>query len=368
MTKALAQIQTCATETVALQENASIAYQGAYKDITEDLLISFVDYTDRKPTTVKGYLKSLKPFMEWLQACGIDHPTRDDIKAYRDFLATRNLAASTQSQYLRTVKHFFKWTASEGLYPNVADNIHGAKIRNDIHKRDAFTASDILAIEDTIERETLSGKRLYAMFLLAYVCGLRTIEISRSNIEDMKTIAGKPYLYIQGKGHDDKDMPKSLIPEVKAAIEAYLEVRTDAHKPNSPLFVSTSNRSKGKRIDPSTISKMLKGAAKAAGYDSNRLTAHSFRHTAATVAFGAGCSLYEVQKLQGHQNPATTEIYIHDTEATDIENKGRAAIYEYIHTGGEAIAKRNEIETLLQDITDLQTLSDIAEYVKVRSN
>lgn len=279
-----------------------------------DLFARFIDYTDVKDTTLKGYLTYIKAFMRWMQHTRIEQPTRDDIKAYKEYLDSSELATSTKAQYLRAVRHFFKWTAAEGLYPNIADNIKGAKVRHDHHKKDALGREDVPAIAATIDRSTEQGKRLFIFYMLCVVDGLRTVELSRANIEDVKTKGGKSYLWVWGKGHDEPDAPVLLIPEVKTALQEYLDSRTDKLTGKSPLFVSTSNRSKGKRIAPTTISQQLKAMLRAAGYDSSRLTAHSLRHTSGTGAYQATHNLYLAQQHQRHADPSTTEIYIHDDE------------------------------------------------------
>ena len=323
---------------------------------SNSLFERFIDYTDRKETTVKGYFTCIRQFVKWLEANDIRQPEREHIKAYRDYLAGSDLATGTQAQYLRAVKHFFKWTASEGLYPNVADNIHGAKVKNDCHKKDALPRNSVEPIADTIDRSDEQGRRLYAIYLLCVKCGLRTIEVHRADVGDIKTIGGDPYLYVQPKGHDDKDSPKYLFPEVKAAIDDYLQIRAEKVTPKSPLFTSTSNR-KGRdkngeptsRIATTTISTMLKGLLVNNGFDSDRLTAHSLRATAATTAFEAGLTLFEVQQLMGHCDPATTEIYIKDQNQLSIEKKGRIAIDKYLKgelTGGILPELEAEISTM----------------------
>ena len=47
------------------------------------------------------------------------------------------------------------------------------------------------AIAATIDRTTEQGKRLYAIYLLCITCALRTVEITRANVEDMKTVGGR---------------------------------------------------------------------------------------------------------------------------------------------------------------------------------
>lgn len=301
------------------------------------LFDSFIDYTDRKETTIKGYCTCIKQFIKWLDANNIRQPERNHIKAYRNYLAGSNLSTGTQAQYLRAVKHFFKWTAAEGLYPNVAENIHGAKVKNDCHKKDALPRNSVEPIAKKIDRSNEAGCRLYAIYLLCVKCGLRTIEINRADVGDIKVIDGDHYLYVQPKGHDSKDSPKYLFPEVRAAIDDYLKIRTEKVTPRSPLFTSTSNR-KGhdkngnptSRIATTTISTQLKSLLVDNGFDSDRLTAHSLRATAATTAFEAGLTLFEVQQLMGHCDPATTEIYIKDQNQLSIEKKGRTAIDKYL--------------------------------------
>ena len=110
-----------------------------------------------------------------------------------------------------------------------------------------------------------------------------------------------------------------IAPEVAAAIKDYLKSRSDRLTGTAPLFVSTGNRSRGKRIAPTTISTMLKKAMQQAGFDSERITAHSLRHTAGTAVQELTGNIYATQKYMRHSNPATTEIYLHnDTEKAEV--------------------------------------------------
>ena len=343
-----------------------IFIQGAQAPaFSNDLFERFIDYVDRKETTVKGYISCIKQFAKWLELNGIQQPEREHIKAYRDYLASNDLATGTQSQYLRATKQFFKWTASEGLYPNVADNIHGVKIRHDIHKKDALQREDVAQIAATIDRSDEQGRRLYAMYLLCVICGLRTIEIHRADVADLKTTGGTTYLYLQGKGHDDKDAPVLLIPEVKAAIDEYLQIRAAKVTPKSPLFTSTSNRSKGGRIATTTISTMLKDMLVKAGFDSDRVTAHSLRHTSGTGAHKAGIDLYGVQHLMRHCDPATSEIYIHDDDNKAAEEKGRRSIYNYYFNNKELTPIMPELEAEIMTLT-LEEQKELLMQIRAR--
>lgn len=320
----------------------------------------FIDYTDRKKTTVKGYITCLRQFAVWLNKNNITHPQREDIKAYREHLEQSSFAAGTQQQYLRAVKHFFKWTAAEGLYPNIADNVHGVKVRHDLHKKDALSGTDVRKIAETIDRSTEQGKRLYAMFLLCVTCGLRCIEIHRANIEDIKKNGSRVYLYIQGKGRDEKDAPVLLVEEVRAAIDDYLNIRKTPRTPKSPLFTATSNRSKGGRIAETTISTMIKNMLVNAGYDSDRITAHSLRHTSGTAAYKATGDIYQAQKHQRHTDPATTEIYIHAAERE--ERNTEQQVYDFLFTGEETAHQRALAIQLINSL-DAARIVKVIDYI-----
>ena len=318
------------------------------KTFTGDLFSRFIDYSSVKDSTLRGYMTCLKAFAQWLADNGITQPTRNDVKQYEKHLAASGYKTGTRQQYLGAVKHFFKWTAAEGLYPNIADNVKGAKVKREQHKKDPLPRSAVPAIAETIDTSTEQGKRLYAMYLLFIACGLRCVEVSRANVEDLKTLNGITYLYVWGKGHDEADAPVELPPEVKEAVEAYLASRTEKATKGSPLFVSTSNRSKGKRIAATTISTAIKELMKAAGYDSDRLTAHSLRHTSNTGVYKATKSLYLTQQHARHVDPATTEIYVHAEERE--ERHTECMVYDYYFNQDTATDPRKEAIAIIQGL------------------
>lgn len=378
------------------------------QEINTALFNDFVAYIDRSERTTRAYLTNLRQFMAWLKYAGVTRPGRNDIISYRQWLVSEHEAISyapgtaagftyrtdnsgnritvtckptTVKGYLQSVKAFFSWAAANNLYPNIAANIHAPKV-TDSHKKDSLTAEEVLAVEQSIaqkaqevteaaaeavkdkagkvQRSTEQGKRLYAMYLLAVNAGLRTIEISRANIKDLETKGGKSYLYIWGKGHSAADQKKPIAPEVKAAIDDYLNSRTDAPTASSPLFVSTGNRSKGKRIAATTISTMLKHAMQEAGFNSERLTAHSLRHsTAANVMQLTGNNIYAAQQYLRHSSPKTTEIYLENDTAAQDEAIAQRLYNLYHGTASDAVA---ELETVLARLTpeQLAQLSGIA--------
>ena len=143
---------------------------------------------------------------------------------------------------------FFKWTAQAGIYPNIADHIKGAKLDSS-HKKDYLTAAQVQDILGGLDRTPARGKRDYCIIALMVTGGLRDIEVSRANIEDLKTLGDSTVLYLQGKGRDERTDYIKVVPEVEKPLREYLKTRPEA-KGRQPLFSSLSNNSKGQRLTP----------------------------------------------------------------------------------------------------------------------
>ena len=281
----------------------------ASDSITGELLTRWIEYIDAAPKTVETYTRAIRQLWRYLQLNGITQPQREDILAFREELKASGHKPSTVQNYITATRLFFQWLESEHLYPNIAAHLKGAKLDRS-HKKDYLTSSQVKEILRDIDRSTPQGLRDYAMLTLMITGGLRTIEISRANVEDLRTVGDSTVLFIQGKGHEEKTDFIKISTPVEKALRAYLRSREDATAA-APLFTSLSNNSKGRRMSTRSISGIAKERMQAAGYDSERLTAHSLRHTAVTLSLLAGKDITEVQQFARHANIATTMIYNH---------------------------------------------------------
>ena len=281
--------------------------------ITSSTVInSFVDFLDVAPLTVKTYKAGIARLIGFLNSKGITKPLREDIAAFKKHLLSCGRKPATIAAYLSAIRRFFDWTESEGLYPNITKGIKAPKIDKG-HKRDFLTASQIASMMNGINRSSLEGKRNFAILALMATGGLRTIEVARANVEDLSTVGGLPVLFVQGKGRTDKKEFVKLSHEVLLAVREYLKARGQVSR-KEPLFVSCSHRNCGGRLTTRTISGIAKNSMLRAGYYSDRLTAHSLRHSAVTIALMAGQSLAEVQYFARHSNISTTQIYAHNVD------------------------------------------------------
>ena len=269
----------------------------------------FINYLDASPKTVETYKKALRQFFNYLGLHGIRQPQREDVLAFRDDLKASGLKPTTVQNYITATRIFFKWTEQEGLYPNIAEHVKGAKLDKN-HKKDYLTSRQAKEVLAGVQTDSEEGLRNYAILSLMVTGGLRTIEVSRADVGDLRTLGENTVLFVQGKGREEKTEYIKISAPVEKAIRSYLKARENVEE-GQPLFTSTSNNSRGKRITTRTVSAIVKNALKNAGYDSARLTAHSLRHTAITLALLAGREITEVQQFARHANLNTTMIYNH---------------------------------------------------------
>lgn len=290
--------------------------------VTSSTLNKWISYLDATPKTVETYTRAIRQFYYFLQAHNISRPTREDIVAYKEELQATKKPTTVQA-YIMACKQFFKWTAQEGIYPNIADNVKGAKLTAGF-KKDYLTSKQAAKLLQNIDRQSLKGKRDYAILSLMITTGLRTVEVERANIEDMRTIADFTALFIQGKGRTERTEYVKIAQPVEEAIREYLTARGKAED-SEPLFASIAHRNGGGRMTTRSISRIAKENMIDADLNSSRLTAHSLRHTAATLNLLNGGTVEETQQLLRHSNINTTLIYSHALERAKNNSEDRIA-------------------------------------------
>lgn len=273
----------------------------------ESLIAAFLASQDVGPASKAVYTRQLKPFFRWASQAGIRQWNREAILAYKGHLTERGLSPWTVSSYLVLVRKFFEWAETSKLYPNIARGVKGARRPRGFQK-DVLSAPQVLKVLKHIDRKSVLGKRDFAVINLMVRTGLRTVELSRADVGDMRFVRGKRVLWIRGKGAGSKDEFVLLTQDTWAPIAFYLQTRSTA-APTSPLFASESDRNEGARLTTRTLSQVVKARFRAAGLVTARLTAHSLRHTAITLALEAGASLQEAQAMARHANITTTMVY-----------------------------------------------------------
>ena len=299
-----------------MQEVATLENKNLLAD--ENLFEKWILFAQVKEQSAKNYLQGLKKLEKYFAENKISNPTREDFLNYREYLKD-NFSVATANLYLTAAKLFFSFLHVEGFTRNnPTEHLKGFKEVAG-HKKDALAPEDVKFILDNFDVSTVQGKRDKAIFALMVTAGLRTVEVSRANIGDLIRRGSKIFLFVQGKGHDEKDALVKVTEKVFNLIQDYLATRKNKNQ-NAPLFCTEFGR-----LRADVISRLIKNSLRRAGFDSKRLTAHSLRHTAATNALRNGASLRQVQQMLRHTNIAITQIYLHELDRMDNNAEDLAA-------------------------------------------
>jgi len=287
------------------------------KDITE-LIDCFLADQDVSVLSRKQYDIIICIFFTWVENTGRNWQSlkKSDIIQYKEYLLQNNRSELTIANYVIVIRKYFKWCQLNSFYQNIAEGIRTPKKYRGFKKL-PLSIQQIKKLISVIPKDTLIGKRDLAIVNLMLRSGLREIEIIRINIGDISELYGNRVIFIQRKGKITKEDPIAITDKAWEKIHSYLIDRRnwqDYH----PLFVSHNNHQINGRLSSKTISKIVKRYLRKAGINDSKITAHSLRHTAGTIALEQGATEYQTQMLLGHADFATTQIY---TRAMEMKMK-----------------------------------------------
>ena len=279
------------------------------------LATAFVASLDVAQSSRTTYRRALKAFFDWLGSTGrsdhLDGLSRIDVLAYKDHLG-KSVRVATANMYLFIVRSFFSWLEEYGVRSNIARGVKTFK-KMDGHSKDCLTVEQVRRILEGIDRSRPRGQRDYAMINLMARTGLREIEVARARISDIRDEGEEPVLWVQGKGRAEADAFVLLVPAAMEPIREWLGSHRSASA-DSALFMSLSRRNHGEHMTSRAISKIVKDAMRRVGIDSDRLTPHSLRHTAISLAIAGGATLAQAQAMARHASPNTTMVYFHNAQ------------------------------------------------------
>ena len=308
----------------ALVVGANVNVATVNNPFSTDLVARWLKFSAVSEKSVQTYTLATKQMFKYFAANSITQPTRENLEDWRDSLISAGKSASTIQLYITSSKLFFRFLEQEGIYKNIADHLKSRCKVNHEHKRDALTATQSAQLLKSVKGTSLKNLRDRAILALMLTAGLRTIEIERANIEDLRNVNGGYFLYVLGKGRSDKSECVRIAPQVEKLIRDYLQARGTVAD-DSPLFTSCARRNFGARISTQVVRKMVKATLRGIGLDSKRLSAHSLRHSAALQMLLNGAKLEEVQQVLRHVSINTTQIYNHSIQRMKNQSEVLAA-------------------------------------------
>jgi len=258
------------------------------------------------PNTEASYCSDIKHFLETVPVSPKDVSGEDIL----DYIQERSekISKRSQARILSSLRSFFDWLVLEDeRKDNPCDNVDSPKLGR--HIPTVLSVDEVGAIMDSVNTDTVSGKRDRAILELLYSSGLRVSEASNVHISDLFLKEG--FIKIIGKGNKERIVPMGDI--ALRCVKDYLEVRPEPSNSNCDdiLFLNKS----GTTLSRVSIFKLVKKQAEACGIRKD-ISPHTFRHSFATHLVENGADLRVVQEMLGHESILTTEIYTHIDSST----------------------------------------------------
>lgn len=259
--------------------------------------INYMKGQQKSDCTIKAYVADVQQMLNYVgkDDMAITKANLIDWKA-----SISNLASASVHRKVAAVKAYFNYLEeAEIRADNPCRNFKNVKVKN--REKLPITGADTKAMLSAVH-----SKRNYAMIYMLGATGMRVSELTGLTYEQYITRSNDA-IVINGKG--DKDRVIHLNDAVIAAIDDYIfstRSRNEAMDRSEWLFCTDS----GNQVATSNFDVMLKTVAKAANVaDYEHISAHTFRHSFATMLMDEDVPLDIIQTLLGHSSLNTTMIY-----------------------------------------------------------
>jgi len=279
---------------------------------------------DTSPHTQRSYAGTLRSYLEWLAARGVDWraPARGDLRAYLAILGMGRARSST-AQRLAAIRSFHRFAAREGLAPgdpwgSIATPRLPRRLPRvleiDEVERLLAAVDDDLAGNEPHELSVAIALRDRAVVETAYAAGLRISELAAAELASLDLRRGE--VRVLGKGR--KERIGLLGRPARAALDGYLAdgrpilVRRRPVREPEPTVIFLNHR--GGALGVRGLRYRLELLRRRAGLPVG-VSPHTLRHSFATHLLEGGADLRVVQELLGHESLATTQVYTHVSPA-----------------------------------------------------
>ncbi len=280
----------------------------------EEQLLTFLNalQTEKQysSNTVAAYKNDLTQFISFMLT---EYPdlsrwqevTTDMISLYVAHMDEQDYASSSVARKVAAVKSFFGYLFKQGIITDdPAEKIESPKVEKRLPKPLSFHDVEMLLQAPTRE-EGAKNLRDAALLKILYATGMRVTEVVSLRLEDVDLAQQK--LRCRGKDGEVRELPFDT--ETQEMLVQYLEagrpyLLKDAEE--KALFLNH----RGQQLTRQGLWLIIKAYAKEAEL-SLPVTPHTLRHSFAAHRLARGGNLQEVQRLLGHANISTTQVYTH---------------------------------------------------------
>jgi integrase/recombinase XerD len=273
---------------------------------------------DCSENTTSAYRNDLTQFLDAIshKVESWDQVDKSVLSEYVQFLRKKRYASSTIARKVAAVKSFFHFMLdTRRLSDDPTATLDSPKVKKRLPKILSPEQVETL-LDEPVQMSDPKSLRDKAFLELLYATGMRVSELVALDVEDIDL--SNEVVHCVNRSSKERYLP--LTERAIDAIEVYLDrgrpaLARDAEK--KALFLNH----RGNRLTRQGLWLIIKGHVQAAGLDSG-VTPHTLRHSFATHKLHDGAKLRDVQKLLGHANISTTQIYTEvepQDEATPVE-------------------------------------------------
>ncbi|MFO7540289.1 MAG: tyrosine recombinase [Chloroflexota bacterium] len=280
----------------------------------EQQLLAFLQHIESKSrysnNTTAAYKNDLGQFLAFLQQSSFAHLTtwneitEEVVNKYVDYMKTdTTYASSTVARKVAAVKSFFNYLGARDLIAeNPATDVDSPKVKKRLPQ--TLTPEEVerlLAAPN--HKESPKNLRDAALLTVLYATGMRVTEVVSLSVDDIDL--DNQVLKCPGDNEETRQLPFNK--KTHAILEAYLSVGRPnlvKEKTESALFLNH----RGQQLTRQGLWLIIKAYARQVGLN-QAVTPHTLRHSFAAHKLNSGSDLQEVQKLLGHANISTTQIY-----------------------------------------------------------
>ncbi len=269
--------------------------------------------------TIAAYRNDLTQFSNYIRANVSDNwadVTRahiDDYIAHLKNGTRKPYSSSTIARKVAAIKSFFHYLIADGVVQHdPTATLDSPKVKKRLPK--AISIEDINKLLDvTTANDAPKSHRDHAMLELLYASGMRVTELVSLNVDDVDFEEGT--VRVKGKKRGVKERFIPLTGEALEALRVYIKQgrRQLLHnQKETALFLNH----RGKRLTRQGSWLIIKRYVEEVGIEGN-VTPHTLRHSFAAHKLSTGKSLQDIQKLLGHANISTTQVYTHLMEDSE---------------------------------------------------
>ena len=293
--------------------------------------------------TQTAYNKDISLAFDWFKNQNINYfrASEKDFRELFFFLQSKYYKPSSLSRKLSSLKHFYEVLKAEGYIKiNPLSNLESFKKIKNLPKslsEDYLTLllskakNNLQNVNNNNPTKKVKMLRILTIIEILYSTGMRVSELVSLPLSDF--IGIKDLLQIKGKGGVYRYV--AFNKESKDMIEMWLSLRSSIEKYIKNKYVFPSNNGVG-HITRQSIYMDLSDLSKSINMNSEHISPHKIRHSFATHMLNRGADLRSLQKLLGHADISTTEIY------TNVQSKRLSGLVNDIHPLNSINLKKKE--------------------------